>query len=110
TREDGSRVRPDVVVYLPDDKRIIIDSKVTLTAYEKFVSSDDEIQQQNALKQHIQSLRGHVKNLSRKNYQQLYGGNSPDFVLLFVPIESAFGLALQNDNSLYYDAFEKNII
>ncbi len=110
TLDNGSRVRPDVVVCLPDEKRIIIDSKVSLTAYERFVSATEENSRQEVLKQHILSLRNHVKKLGAKNYQQLYGGNSPDFVLLFVPIESAFGLALQNDNSLYYDAFNKNIV
>lgn len=110
TLDDGSRLRPDVVVHLPDEKRLVIDSKVSLTAYEQYTSSVDDDEQQRYLKQHVNSLRGHVKNLSGKNYQQLYGGNSPDFVLLFVPIESAFGVALQYDNSLYYEAFDKNIV
>lgn len=110
TLDDGSRLRPDVVVHLPDEKRLIIDSKVSLTAYEQYVSVVEEDEQQRYLKQHVNSLRGHVKNLSGKNYQQLYGGNSPDFVLLFVPIESAFGVALQYDSSLYYEAFDKNIV
>ncbi|HET6527311.1 MAG TPA: DNA recombination protein RmuC [Balneolaceae bacterium] len=110
TTDDGRRLQPDVVVYLPDEKRLIIDSKVSLTAYERFVSADDETESLQALKQHVASLRGHVKNLSGKNYQQLYAGNSPDFVLMFVPIESAFGIALQQDNSLYYEAFDKNIV
>ncbi|HEX6981418.1 MAG TPA: DNA recombination protein RmuC [Balneolaceae bacterium] len=110
TTDDGRRLQPDVVVYLPDEKRLIIDSKVSLTAYERFASADDEPKRMEALKQHVTSLRGHVKNLSGKNYQQLYGGNSPDFVLMFVPIESAFGIALQQDNSLYYEAFDKNIV
>src|SRR5690606_23041515 len=82
----------------------------SLTAYERFVSSDDEADTEAALKQHIASIRAHVKGLSAKNYQQLYDDRSPDFVLLFVPIESAFGCALQNDNSLYYEAFERNIV
>lgn len=110
TLDDGSRLRPDVVVHLPDEKRLIVDSKVSLTAYERYVSSTDEGEQERALKQHVNSLRTHVKTLSAKNYQQLYGGNSPDFVLLFVPIESAFGAALQFDSSLYYEAFDKNIV
>jgi DNA recombination protein RmuC len=110
TTDDGRRLQPDVVVYLPDEKRLIIDSKVSLTAYERFASADDEAERIQALKQHVTSLRAHVKNLSSKNYQQLYGGNSPDFVLMFVPIESAFGIALQQDNSLYYEAFDKNIV
>ncbi len=110
TLGDGSRLRPDVVVHLPDEKRLIIDSKVSLTAYERFASAIEEEEQQSALRQHVSSLRSHVKGLSGKNYQQLYGGNSPDFVLLFVPIESAFGAALQYDANLYYEAFDKNIV
>lgn len=107
---DGRNLYPDVVVYLPDEKRLVIDSKVSLKAYEQFSSAEDEEERQRWLKQHINSLRGHVKGLSGKNYEQLYGGNSPDFVLMFVPIESAFGVALQQDASLYYDAFDKNIV
>lgn len=110
TTEDGRRLHPDVVVHLPDEKRLVIDSKVSLTAYERFTSSDDESEREQALKEHVNSLRSHVKGLSSKNYEKLYGGNSPDFVLMFVPIESAFGLALQQDTSLYYDAFDKNIV
>ncbi|PAU93906.1 DNA recombination protein RmuC [Aliifodinibius salipaludis] len=108
--EDGRNLYPDVVVYLPDEKRLVIDSKVSLKAYEQFSSAEDEEERQRALKQHVNSLRSHVKGLSSKNYEQLYGGNSPDFVLMFVPIESAFGVALQHDSSLYYDAFDKNIV
>lgn len=108
--EDGRNLYPDVVVYLPDEKRLVIDSKVSLKAYEKFSSAEDEDERKQALKQHVSSLRSHVKGLSSKNYEQLYGGNSPDFVLMFVPIESAFGVALQHDSSLYYDAFDKNIV
>lgn len=108
--DDGRRLQPDVVVYLPDEKRLIIDSKVSLTAYERFTSADEEDERAQAIKQHVASLRSHVKGLSSKNYQKLYGGNSPDFVLMFVPIESAFGLALQQDASLYYDAFDRNIV
>ncbi|WP_440998984.1 DNA recombination protein RmuC [Fodinibius sp. SL11] len=108
--EDGRHLYPDVVVYLPDEKRLVIDSKVSLKAYEQFSSAEDENERQKALKKHVASLRSHVKGLSSKNYEQLYGGNSPDFVLMFVPIESAFGVALQQDSSLYYDAFDKNIV
>jgi DNA recombination protein RmuC len=108
--EDGRNLYPDVVVHLPDEKKLVIDSKVSLTAYERFSSAEDESERKQALKQHINSLRSHVKGLSSKNYEQLYGGNSPDFVLMFVPIESAFGMALQQDSSLYYDAFERNIV
>jgi DNA recombination protein RmuC len=110
TLNNRRRLRPDVVVYLPDQKRIVIDSKVSLTAYERFISGSEEKKQNEALKKHVFSIRNHVKKLSQKNYQQLHGEQSPDFVLLFVPIESAFGAALQYDSSLYYEAFEQNIV
>jgi DNA recombination protein RmuC len=110
TTDEGRRLQPDVVVHLPDEKRLVIDSKVSLTAYERMSSAEDEDEREHALKQHVASLRSHVKGLSSKNYEQLYGGNSPDFVLMFVPIESAFGVALQQDTSLYYDAFDRNIV
>lgn len=110
TTDDGRRLHPDVVVHLPDAKRLVIDSKVSLTAYERFTSAGDEAERTQALKQHVNSLRSHVKGLSSKNYERLYGGNSPDFVLMFVPIESAFAVALQQDASLYYNAFDKNIV
>lgn len=110
TTEDGRRLQPDVVIYLPDEKRLVIDSKVSLTAYERYISDQEEEEQERALKEHVHSIRKHVKALSGKNYQQFYGGNSPDFVLLFMPIEPAFGLALQQDSNLYYEAFEKNVV
>lgn len=110
TTEDGRRLQPDVVVNLPDNKFLIVDSKVSLTAYEKLSSSDDQAEADKALKQHVLSIRSHVKGLSEKNYQQLYGDRSPNFVLLFIPIESAFGIAIQNDPNLYYEAFERDIV
>ena len=111
TTEDGKRLQPDVIVKLPDKKNIIIDSKVSLLAYEKYTSLDDEKEKQIALKEHISSIRSHLKNLSSKGYQNLYQNESLDFVLMFIPIEGAFALALQNDNSLYNYAFgEMNII
>ncbi|MEX0994719.1 MAG: DNA recombination protein RmuC [Balneolaceae bacterium] len=110
TMEDGRRLQPDVVIRLPEEKRLIIDSKVSLTAYERYISAEEEKEQEKAVREHVNSIRTHVKGLSGKNYQQIYGGNSPDFVLLFIPIESAFGLALQQDSNLYYEAFEKNIV
>jgi DNA recombination protein RmuC len=108
--DDGRRIRPDVVVRLPDEKYLVIDSKVSLTGYEKFSSADEEADQEKALKEHINSIRTHVKGLSDKNYQHIHGDRSPDFVLLFIPIEPAFGLALQHDSDLYYEAFDKNIV
>lgn len=108
--EEGSNLRPDVIVKLPDEKSMIIDSKVSLTAYEAFNSADDENERKRNLNEHITSIRRHIKELSPKDYQNLYGLNSLDFVLMFIPIEPAFALAVQNDQSLFYDAFEKNIV
>lgn len=110
TTEEGKRFQPDVIIKLPENKAIIIDSKVSLLAYEKFVNAEDENERGTALKEHIQSVRNHVKNLSGKNYQNLYGLKSLDFVLLFMPIESAFGAAVQNDNELFNEAFDRNIV
>ena len=110
TTEDGKRYQPDVLINLPDGKCLIIDSKVSLVAYERFVSSDDDAVRLLAVKEHVQSLRNHIKGLSDKNYQNLYGVKSLDFVLLFMPIEPAFALAVQNDAQLFNDAFERNIV
>ena len=107
---DGKLQKPDVIVDLPDDKNIIIDSKVSLVAYEQFSSTDNETESSVSLKEHIRSIRNHIKELGEKNYQSLYDLNSPDFVLMFVPIEPAFALAVQNDPNLFYEAFEKNIV
>ncbi|MBL7800796.1 MAG: DNA recombination protein RmuC [Chitinophagales bacterium] len=110
TNEDGSRSQPDVLIKLPEGKTLVVDSKVSLVAYERCVSAEDEVQKAQFLKEHIASLRNHVKLLSAKSYHQLYNIKSPDFVLLFIPIESAFALAVTADNELYNDAFDKNII
>ncbi len=110
TTSEGERVLPDVVIYLPDNKKMVIDSKVTLTAYERFVNEDDEDLKANYLKEHIASLKRHIDQLSEKNYQDLYDIESPDFVLLFVPIEPAFAIAINQENNLYNKAFEKNIV
>lgn len=110
TTEDGSRVQPDVVINLPDGKKMIVDSKVSLTAYERYVNEDDEETKASYLKEHVNSIKRHVEQLSSKNYQDLYQIESPDFVLLFIPMEPAFAIALNEDNSLYNKAFEKNIV
>ena len=111
TKEDGmGHNKPDVVVYLPDEKFMVIDSKVSLKAYEKYSSAEDEKEQERYLKEHVNSIRSHVKGLSGKNYEQIHGAKSPDFVLLFVPIEPAFSSALQYDSNLYYEAFDQNIV
>jgi len=107
---DGQKRIPDVVIHLPEGKKMIIDSKVSLFAYEKFVNEEDEILKKNYLNEHIFSLKKHVEQLSSKNYHNLYSIESPDFVLLFVPIEAAFATALNQDNFLYNKAFEQNII
>ena len=108
--EDGKNLRPDVIVNLPENKSMVIDSKVSLTAYEHYTSSDDETERARFLKDHITSIRNHIKRLSPKEYQKLYGLTSLDFVLMFIPIEPAFALAVQNDAGIFYEAFEKNIV
>ena len=108
--EDGKRFRPDVVVRLPDNKNIVIDSKVSLVSYDGYVNSDDDEEKERLLKAHILSIRNHVKSLSQKNYQQLYKLDSLDYVLMFIPIEPSFLLAIQHDHQLYDDAHDKNII
>ena len=109
TRDDNSRVMPDVVLHLPDGKKMIIDSKVSLTDYERLVNAEDD--DRNAhLKAHVNSIRKHVEQLSAKNYQDLYDIESPDFVLMFIPIEPAFAIVVNEDNTIYNKAFEKNIV
>jgi len=110
THQNGNRYRPDVVVHLPDDKHLIIDSKVSLTAYERYTSTNNDSEAQKALREHIQSLRSHITGLAQKDYQQLYDFNSPDFVMLFVPIESAFSIAMNEDHGIYEEAFKKSIV
>jgi DNA recombination protein RmuC len=108
--EGGGRLQPDVIVRLPEGKNIIVDSKVSLTAYDEYCSSETEAQKADALARHIASVRGHISGLSGKNYQSLYGVKSLDFVLMFMPIEPAFMLAMESDKDLYTDAFQKNIM
>ncbi|WP_299781399.1 DNA recombination protein RmuC [uncultured Formosa sp.] len=110
TLTDGSRVLPDVVLHLPDGKKMIIDSKVSLTDYERYVNANDDVDKATFIKAHVNSIRRHVEQLSAKNYQDLYDIESPDFVLMFIPIEPAFAIALNEDNALYNKAFEKNIV
>lgn len=110
TTEDGKRFQPDVIIKLPDDKNVIVDSKVSLVAYERFSSAETTEEQQAHLKEHISSIKAHVKGLSDKNYQGLYGIDGLDFVLLFIPIEGAFSAAVQHDNTLFQDAFDKNVV
>jgi len=109
TSEEGQRMLPDVIVNLPENKNVIIDSKVSLTAYERFASAEKDSEKEKALKEHILSLKNHVKSLSSKNYQKL-NMPTPDFVLLFIPIEGAFSAALQNQQDLMLEASDKNIM
>ena len=108
--EDNKLFKPDVIVHLPDNKDVIIDSKVSLLAYERYCSSEDEQERLIALKQHTQAVRDHIKGLSDKDYAGLKGVRSLDFVLLFMPIESAFIAAFQSDERLFTDAFEHKIV
>jgi DNA recombination protein RmuC len=108
--EEGKRYQPDIVVNLPDGKHLVIDSKVSLNAYERFSSAETDDERQAALKEHVISVRKHIKELSDKNYQTLYELKTLDFVLLFIPIEPAFAMAVQGDMQLFNDAFDKNIV
>lgn len=110
-RNDEQKIyRPDVIILLPDDKHLVIDSKLSLVAYEAYCSAEDELVQQLQLKNHLNSLRTHYTDLSRKNYQHLHGINSPDFVLMYIPIEPAFNLAMQHDRELFVEALDRNIV
>ncbi|HEY0897955.1 MAG TPA: DNA recombination protein RmuC [Sphingobacteriaceae bacterium] len=108
--EEGRKYQPDVIIHLPDNKRIVIDSKVSLVDFERYFSCDNEQDKNLCLKNHIASIRKHIKGLSDKNYQSLYQLQSLDFVLMFMPVEPAFSLATQHDNTLFNEAFEKNIV
>ena len=108
--EQGRKRQPDVVVHLPEGKNIIIDAKVSLTAYERYCSAEEESEKQEALRQHVHSLRRHLRGLGEKEYQRLEGSHTLDFVLLFVPVEAAFTVAVQYDGDIFSDGFEKNIV
>ena len=107
---EGKTKRPDFIINLPDKKHLVIDCKVSLTAYERYCSAEDEKQRAKALKAHLESVRNHIKGLSKKKYQELYQINSPDYLLLFIPVEPAFSLAVQQDQRLFVDALEDNIV
>ncbi len=108
--EQGQRRNPDIIIRLPENKDIIIDSKVSLLHYERYCNSDDESERQQALKEHIASVRGHINGLSIKDYEKLDGIRTLDFVFIFIPIESAFMAAFEHDQAMFKDAYEKNII
>lgn len=108
--EEGKKFRPDVIVHLPQNKDIIIDSKVSLVAYDAFIRAESDEERSHALKQHLLSIHGHIKGLSAKRYEQLNGVRTLDFVLLFMPIEGAFLLALEQDQTFFKTAYEQNIV
>ncbi|GHA59584.1 DNA recombination protein RmuC [Pontibacter akesuensis] len=108
--EDNKVYRPDVIIRLPEGKHLIIDSKLSLVAYEAYCSCEDDHQQELYLRSHINSIRTHFTDLGRKDYHRLNGINSPDFVMMYIPLEPAFSLALQNDHDLFTDAFDRNIV
>lgn len=108
--DNGRQKRPDFVINLPEGKHLVLDSKVSLTAYERFFQAEGDKERQLHLRAHVDSIRQHVKNLSGKNYQQLYQIHSPDYLLLFIPIEPAFALAVQQDERLFLDALDQNIV
>ncbi|TRO66658.1 DNA recombination protein RmuC [Christiangramia sabulilitoris] len=108
--EDGNRFYPDVVIHLPNDKRMVIDSKVSLLAYDKYVNEEDKTLKDKYLKEHIKSLSNHIHQLSNKKYEDLHTTKSPDFVLMFIPIEPALYLAQNADNTFFLTAFQKNIL
>ena len=108
--EDGNLKKPDFVVNLPDNKHLIIDAKVSLTAYESYFNAETELEKDVALKKHIDSIKKHFNELSSKDYPSLYGINTPDHVLMFVPIEPALMLALHEHKGIYLDALDKNVV
>ncbi|WP_299019867.1 DNA recombination protein RmuC [uncultured Photobacterium sp.] len=108
--EDGKRYQPDVVVHLPRDKDVVIDAKMSLIAYERFFNGDTIAEQELALSEHVASVRSHIRGLSRKDYHQLHGIQSLDYVLMFIPVEPAFQAAVEADPSLIRDAMDQNIM
>nr|WP_255431779.1 DNA recombination protein RmuC [Cardinium endosymbiont of Dermatophagoides farinae] len=110
TTEDGQRLQPDVIINLPEGRNIIIDAKVSLTHYEQFFNNEHALERAAHLKQHIHSIRRHIKTLSEKQYQSLYNLQGLDFVLMFIPIEPAFALAVQEEVMLFNEAYERNIV
>ncbi|MBK9638442.1 MAG: DNA recombination protein RmuC [Bacteroidetes bacterium] len=108
--DEGKRFQPDVIISLPEGRSIVVDAKVSLIAYERYANEEDDVAKALALREHLSSVRKHIKDLSGKNYQSLHGINTLDFVLLFIPVEPAFALAIEQDHELFNEAFEKNIV
>ncbi len=110
THDDGTRLRPDAVIHLPDDKHIVVDSKVSLLHYEQFCSASDQSDRARFLRLHVESMRTHAKGLADKDYTKLYGIQSVDFVLMFVPIEPAFLLALRERPEIFQEAYDRQVV
>lgn len=110
TREDGTRAQPDVVIHLPEGRHLVIDAKMSLNAYLDYVNGEDDTVREAAVKRHLDSVRAHIKGLSEKSYQDLYGLKSLDFVLMFIPVEPAFMLATSHDGELWQDAWKRNVL
>jgi DNA recombination protein RmuC len=110
TDEDKKRKRPDAIVHLPNNKDVIIDSKVSIVAYQNYYQTEDKNEKEKYLKEHLSSIKNHIKGLSLKNYDEIEEIKSLDYVLMFIPIESAFMLAMENNRELFSEAFEKNIV
>lgn len=108
--DTGRRLQPDAIIELPDNKHLVIDSKVSLVAYEKWVNAEGDEEAEISARQHVLSVETHVKSLSAKNYQALYGINSPDFVLLFMPIESAFSMSVTYKPELFSEAWDRRVV
>ncbi|GGG80243.1 DNA recombination protein RmuC [Parapedobacter pyrenivorans] len=108
--DEGKRLQPDAIIDLPDEKHLVVDAKVSLIAYERWVNADTDEERELAARQHIQSVENHVKGLSAKNYHDLYQINSPDFVLLFMPIESAFSMSITYKADLFSDAWDRKVV
>jgi DNA recombination protein RmuC len=109
-REDGTRAQPDVIINLPESRHLVIDAKMSIVAYNDYANSDSDLMRDAALKRHIDSVRAHIKGLSGRNYQELYQLKSLDFVIMFVPVEPAFMLAIAQDSNLWQDAWAKNVL
>ena len=109
-REDGSRAQPDVIIQLPEERHLVVDAKVSLTAYEAYASADDDARRESAARNHVDSVRAHIRELSPKNYQNLPGVTSLDFVIMFIPVEPAFMLAISREPGLWQEAWARNVL
>jgi DNA recombination protein RmuC len=108
--EEGRRLQPDVVIHLPEDRRLVVDAKVSLVAYDRFMAADSDDERTASARAHLESVRQHIRGLSAKRYQDLYGLKSLDLVVMFVPIEPAFMLAVTHDDALFMDAWQRNVL